>query len=89
MRGDSQWFLDTVAQAECATRLEHAMLDAGLDCRTDAGFSAYFHFNQSGPLARQHRMDCLPVWLHETFKDWGGYQEYIDSLEGCETGIAP
>ena len=81
MRGDSQWFIDVVAQAETATRLEHAMLDMGLDCRHDAGFSAWFHFNQSGPLARQHRMDCQPVWLQQTFKDWGGYAEYIAELD--------
>jgi hypothetical protein len=81
MRGDSQWFKDVYEQAETATRLEHAMFDAGLDCRTDAGFSAWFHFNHSGPLARQHRLDCQPVWEHRTFQAWGGYAGYIESLE--------
>ena len=81
MRGDQQWFDDCVAQAECATRLEHAMFDAGLDCRADAAFSAWFHFNQSGPLSYQHRIDCQPVWLHKTFQDWGGYDAYIADLE--------
>lgn len=81
MRGDAKWFDDVVAQAEAAGRLEHAMMDMGLDCRTDAGYSAWFHFNQSGPLAQQHRYDCQPVWMHATFKDWGGYAAYIEDLD--------
>jgi hypothetical protein len=76
MRGDAQWFDDVVAQYELALRLEHIMFDMGLDVRNDAGFSAWFHFNQSGPLAAQNRMDCHPVWMHQTFKDYGGYAAY-------------
>ena len=82
MRGDKQWFDDTIAQCELETQFQNQMFREGMDVRRDAGFSAWFHFNQSGPLAQQHRYDCLPVWMHQTFKDYGGYQAYLDSAEG-------
>jgi hypothetical protein len=80
MRGDKQWFDDVVAQAELATKFEHLMFDMGLDVREDAGFSAWFHFQQIGPMTKLYRFD-QPVWMHETFKDFGGYAAY---LEDCE-----
>lgn len=71
MRGDKQWFDDAVAQSELAGKFEHAMFDMGLDVRKDAGFAAWFHFTSVARFAYK------PAWMHETFKDWGGYKEYL------------
>lgn len=81
MRGDAGWFDDVVRQWELAGEFESAMSAMGLDVRDDVGYAAWFHFNQSGPLARQHRYDCLPVWQHKTFAAYGGYEAYVAETE--------
>ena len=78
MRGDAKWFDDTVAVWETATRLEHAMFDMGLDVRHDAGFAAWFRFNEPETV----RAIAFPVWMHKTFQDYGGYQAYLRECEG-------
>ena len=75
MRGDKQWFEDCVAQAELETKFEHLMFDMGLSVFLDAGFSGWFHFNSRSRFANK------PAWMHETFKDYGGYVAYLADYE--------
>ena len=75
MRGDQQWFDDLIAESELATYFEYAMFGMGLDVRVDASFAAWFHFNSKARFAYK------PAWMHETFKDYGGYQAYIEDCE--------
>ncbi len=87
MRGDKQWFDDCIAQAELETKFQNLMLDMGLSVYHDPGFAAWFHFQSCARFAYK------PCWMHETFKDYGGYQAYlthgelgeseIESCEGC------
>jgi hypothetical protein len=78
MRGDKQWFDDVGAQCELGGKFEHIMFDMGLDVRKDAGFAAWFKFNDVSRFAYK------PVWMHETFKDYGGYAAYI-AEEECDS----
>lgn len=75
MRGDQKWFDDRIAESELATKFENAMFDMGLSVYVDAGFAAWFHFNSKARFAYK------PVWMHEIFKDYGGYQAYIEDYE--------
>ena len=74
MRGDANWFNDILAEVELQGAFEHTMFDMGLDVRKDAGFAAWFHFHSHARFADK------PVWMHETFKDYGGYDAYIADL---------
>ncbi len=78
MRGDKQWFDNVVAECELEGRFEHMMFDMGLDVRVDHGFAAWFQFNSRARFAYK------PVWMHETFKAYGGYQAYLEHEFGPE-----
>lgn len=71
MRGDEKWFADVVAEVELEGKFEHALFDMGLSVYRDAGFAAWFKFNS------RQRFASKPVWMRETFKDYGGYEAYL------------